>query len=737
MALCAVAAQAEVSVTAGSSSGERVPIVPCDANADRGCAEVLIEAASREELDGLVNCLTLPTFGEAGVTLTHRLTDVAPVTRRLEMEMQPLSAIAAGSYIFSLGRPDSVTGKLVCSVVLELERASGTLTTPTKLVLPTRHIGPFWREDLIAPAVVKIGPAPGSVAVGPLAVAPTLQLAGSDLTGGITTMTVTLQEGGRVQPGRTVDLTLVLEGTPTLGKQEGEIVLTGPQLTAPVRIAVEMAARIGIGTIFLSLLFGILCGWLVRTRLMPARDLAEAQIVAERMAIWAGEKLAIETDADLLARAAVLIGTMRQAVAGAATRSAIEGAAASLQTGLDLLLSEKAAERQALHERLAPLIAAYALPITPTELPKPALTAHQAALVRAEAMLAARRGDLARVEIAAQLPTLETAAVQDLRKFAARAFETIQALDGWSDPAPKAALAPMLALVSAFAPGGNPALADLLPALRTAWYGLSAAAAGAVMPLEGYLRQLLAGTGGKPDLQAQALKLTNSALAEFETRPLAASETLAELFALYKTHAGGEQFEAAFPSMVEAGMVAARKGTPVPPPKLPDLSLQVQGGFVVRGRPFEVSIGGLLPGEEALVLTPVNCTRLGPEGVPGPARLIAETAGQIAITIRVRQPGAAAYREVTLPLRVDPAPAEARLVKLLADRDRLDLQATLCAMLLALVSGLWIFQAVPLTSWWSLFAPVLWGFFVNLNLTEAIERLQGTRRTLFEALKIP
>ena len=725
-------AKAEIALAQGSAAGTRVPIVPCRADADLGCAEVLIEATTPAELEGLVNCQTLPIFGEAGVELTQSLTAVAPATHRLSLQMQPLSAIRAGSYPISLGRPDPVTGKLVCAITLQLDRAAATLAAPTAIILPTRQIGTFWNK---APTVVKLGPAPGSIAVGPLAAPATVQLRRSDASAGQTDLRVTLQEAGRIQPGQTIDLSLAPEGAMTLGRQTGTLVVTGPQLVAPVTIAVEMTTQIGLPTILLALGAGILIGWLVRKRLIPARDLAEARVLAERTAIWAGRRLATETDADLLKQAAGLIGTMRQAVAPATTRTEIETAASTLQTGLDALLANKAAERRALQARIAPQLAAYALPLGATELPDAPLAAHREALLRAEALLAARRGDLARPLIDTTLPGLEDAALQALRQLAARARGALAGLALWTDATPRAALAPMVALAPGFAVADAARLADVLPALRGAWFGLSAAAAGALNPFEPYLRNLLAGSAGNGTLAAQAGPLTDAALTVFETRPLAAAATLADLHALYLAAAGGQPFDTAFVPMVEAAG-ATREAEAATLPQLPVLSLVVVGGSVMAGQPFEVSVGGLSPGEEAQILTPVNCLRLGPEDASGPARLIPEAAVPMAVTVRVRQPGSAAYRQVQLDLTVDPSPADARLAKLIADRNCLNRQATGWAVGLALVSGVWVFQAVPLTSWSALMAPVLWGFFANLSLPDAIERLQGQRKVLFDAMKI-
>ena len=87
----------------------------------------------------------------------------------------------------------------------------------------------------------------------------------------------------------------------------------------------------------------------------------------------------------------------------------------------------------------------------------------------------------------------------------------------------------------------------------------------------------------------------------------------------------------------------------------------------------------------------------------------------------------------SMPFHDADAPRRARMLSRLADTE---LAVALAAAVLALISGVAVFSLVPLTSWWALLAPLLWGFFVNLNLPDAIQALQARRDAVFKTLNI-
>ncbi|MFT4152080.1 MAG: hypothetical protein QM656_17890, partial [Paracoccaceae bacterium] len=71
-----------------------------------------------------------------------------------------------------------------------------------------------------------------------------------------------------------------------------------------------------------------------------------------------------------------------------------------------------------------------------------------------------------------------------------------------------------------------------------------------------------------------------------------------------------------------------------------------------------------------------------------------------------------------------------RLGRRIADKDRIDRVALRASAALSLLGGMAVFSAIPLTSWWALLAPFLWGFFADLSLSASLQRLQALQPEL-------
>lgn len=715
-------------------------LVPCAAHEDRGCVEVLLEADTAAGFDGFAPCWTLPPYGDAGVSLRHRLSPVAPdgaapLSRRLSIEVAPLSAVPPGTVSLRFGRVDRGTGRLACALTLDVTRVAGTLAAPATVTLPDLRIEAFGLLPAAPRVTVRVGPAAGSVAVGPLRAAPQVVLTGPGRSEGAAR--VVLDGGGRIQPGQTTTLAISPVGPLPLGALAGEITVSAPQLAQPQRIAVATTARIGPVTILLALILGVAAGWLVRSRLLPAQDRATAVVAAEQLAADVEARAEAETDPALREAVTTAIAALRAALAAGGDAAAVTSAATALEAEAGRLLSAAAARRAELAAVIAPALAAYRLPIEGTELPQAPLALHRDTLRAIAAMLSRRLVADPEAAIADALPAQDAGVRSALRAFGATAAARIAALDGWTDAEAGAALAPVKALAPAFAAlEAAPDAASALTAARGGWDDLAAAGAGVAIAIGPYLLRLQRGAADRSPPFDTAVQ-TAAVLRDLGTRPLAALAALADLQAAYAAVAGGLPFAQAFAPAHRGGVEAGPEGAVAealrPAIPGPALRLVLPDGAAVAGRPVTVEVAGLAQGEVVTLRTPVNALRVSPEGPGTPVRLIFDAAGAHEIVLDVAGADPARLRQEVLHLTIAPAPGAVRLRAALEDRARRDRQARWAAGLLALGSGAAVFAQVPLTAWSALAGPLLWGFFVDLNLRDWIGRLQARRDALLPA----
>jgi hypothetical protein len=667
-----------------------LPIVPCTAGGDTGCVEINLTGA----LGALTPCWTLPPFGDAGVKVSHGFDPKA--RGRLRIEFAPLSAVRAGSYALPFGAPDA-TGVLDCSLALTVERKAGTLAPMARITLPEQRIWPFGREWGARTAVLPVGAAAGSVPVGPLALTAHVMIGGTRVD-----LPATLSDKGRLQPGTEAQVTLDLPDrfdlSLGLGKLEGEVVLTAPQLVTPLRVPVDMTVRLGVLTTFAVLVLGMIAGQLIRGGLMGQQALVDARILATRQEAATVKLLEAERDPELRA---ALAAELARARAAEPTAAAVEAASALLQKNTEALIAAATTARATMAEEIRPVQQAFALPIRGTELDLPEVTALGDLAARVDDLLTQRHVTAPRLALK-DLAAAQDASARALMRFADEAAVTLQAL-AWPD----------LAALKALGPRFAEARAASLPELRKLWHEVRAAA-----------RTL-------PPLTAlttpEALALVARIKEAWPDRPIAAAEGLNSLARLYQ--AAGQELGTAGAG-IEAGIVTLIAASDLTLPETAP-SLEITNGLAVAGAAFDVTLtGGPLMGGQATILTPVNAIRVSPEGPGQTARFIADAPGPLQVVARI---GDVTHR---FTLQIGQGATAERLQSLIDRKKRLDRLALAVAVPLTALSGLWVFEQVPLLTWWALLAPLLWGFFANPNLTEAIKTLQTKRDALATEMKV-
>ncbi|MFT4151597.1 MAG: hypothetical protein QM656_15455, partial [Paracoccaceae bacterium] len=393
----------QITVTRPGPAQGAIPLGPCAGNAARGCAEVLLDAADGADLSGLVPCWTLPPFGTTAVQLGSARPEPAFAqarTWRLRVEAWPLDAILPGSYRLAYGLPDAA-GHLQCAVTLEVERKAGTLAP-----IPDRPLGdlrvevidlggwmPLWKW---APTEIALDPATAGVPVGPLAVPDRVTLAGADRSDGGIPLSLH-REGPEIatRPGqvriavaRAPDFQIL----PPLGRLEGLAVLAAPQLAAPVGIGFSANARIGMITIALALLAGIVAGRRIRVGLTARQALAATQLACEELVSHLQALRAAETDPELVRElTAALTRLLAVAERPDATAEALTAAIAAESRQAETLVNAANETLAGLRDRLRPQAGALAHAVDDPALPAKELAAWKATADRAAQLLAQRR----------------------------------------------------------------------------------------------------------------------------------------------------------------------------------------------------------------------------------------------------------------------------------------------------------------------------------------------------------
>jgi hypothetical protein len=240
---------------------------------------------------------------------------------------------------------------------------------------------------------------------------------------------------------------------------------------------------------------------------------------------------------------------------------------------------------------------------------------------------------------------------------------------------------------------------------------------------------------------ASAADRTEAILRDLDRTPVAALEQLSELVRDYRRHAqtarlaSFEDLADVKPSGVEGGVV------PIPPverriepPEPPALVIETDPALPVAGRDVTIRLVDVPADHVVRIWTPYGSARVA--GGNDPALTIRPPyPGLIPVEIVLADAQGHALSRQSTTLTVQPAPDHA-IPALTTELRKADRLAVAAAAVLALLSGAAVFSVVPLTSWWGLLAPLLWGFFVNLNLPDVIQGLQARRDAVFKTLNI-
>lgn len=715
-----------------------LPILPCaadtdtDADTDAGCVELLYDGAQPP-----VACWSLPPFGPAGVAI-----DAAPpqpplagtATHRLLVRFVPLSAVpAAVPATLHFGFPRAGQ-PLVCDQQLVVVRPASALALPALDlgVIGVDLTGRVSGAGLVQP----VFPAAGQPPVGPITVSSRIDLHAADRQGSPIPVALALPEGATVTAARFAELVLSprpAEWFPALGPLTGTALLTAPQLAQPLEIKLTATSRIGWRSILAMLVLGIGAGALVHRVILPRQALARARLAAGEAILAASTLRDRETDAPLLARLTALMEAQKAAVAAARTDAAVTAATEAMTTAVAAELKDAEAERQDLAARIAPLRAALAVLPEGSELPMEPLASWLAVLDQAQALIDAREITRPRALLDGEAAQAQQAAMAALATFAPGAVAALGQLDRWTRDAAVRAFQGLASTAPGFALPDDIAPAEALARLRTAWLGLRRAAITSQPAIAEVLRAQAEGAAnaGLPE----AIPRSEAILETLPQHPLAALADLARLVEDYAKAARARNlpgFEAL--ADVHAAVESARIPPPLrrpPAPEAPPLALLTAPRIATAGREVTIHLVGLPADRGARIWTAYGGGRLAAGDTAGLAIRPAYP-GPLAVEVTVLDARGRTVSRHDLVLFVQPAP-EAALPALNAELRRSDRLAVAAAGVLALLSGAALFSVVPLTNWWGLLAPLLWGFFVNLNLPEVIQGLQARRDAVLKA----
>lgn len=732
------ATQADASPALRALSEGTLPIVACPEDPDRGCVEVLFDGPQPP-----VSCWTLPPFGTAAVRV--EASPAQPVadgstTRRMTIRFYPLREVppaTPATLHFGFARPGA---PLACDQTLVVQRPPGVLDLPGELNLGTIHVD-LWGRVSGSALRRALFPAAGQPPVGPITLSSGTDLHAAGRRGSPVPIRMDLPADAVVTANRFAEMTVAAGSTsafPALGPLSGQALLTAPQLVQPLALTIRADSRIGWITVLATLVAGIGAGALVHRRILPRQALARARLDAERSAIAADRLRDRERDDALVKSLDGIIGKQRDAIRAATDPAAIAKAVAQLDTEVTARLQKADTQRQALVAAVAPARAALRTLPAVSELPEAELDAWSDVLDTAQALI--DDGEIARPDglLKNDIPPRQRAAMQALADFAGGAGAALRELDRWTRDPAKKAFAPLQAVAPQFDLPADPVPVDTLIALRDAQHALRRAVAANRPAIAALLRDLARGAG-----HAQfpnAAQRTDAILTDLDRRPVAALTELAVLVRDYDDYAkakGGASFEvlADFKGGLERGPAA-----PAPveadgiPPEEPPLAIDTEPRLPVAGQDVTIRLLGLGADRTARIWTPLGAARIAPGGDP-------------VLTVRPPHPGPLLVETVTgdaqgrvlsrqsLTLTIRPA-ADHAIPALTAEVRRSDNAAVAAAAVIALLSGAAVFSVVPLTSWWGLLAPLLWGFFVNLNLPAAIEGLQARRDAVFKTLNI-
>lgn len=717
-----------------------LPIVPCAAGEDTGCVEVLFDGPQPP-----VACWSVQPFGPAGVAIDTTVSAMAGTgtTRRLTIRFTPLGAVPAASPVTlrfgfpQAGRP------LDCDQALVVTRPASVLALPSELDLGVLHVD-LWGRVAGADLVQPVFPAAGQPPVGPMTVSSGVDLHAADRRGSPVPVRLDLPDAATVTAARFAELRLspgAAGGFPALGPLSGNALLTAPQLAQPLAVKVTATGRIGWLSILLVLVAGIAAGAVVHRLILPRQALDKARLAAARAALAAGRLREGETDTELLKALDEAIAAQQAEVAAATDAAAVTEAVERMNTAVAARLEEADAARQALAAQVAPLRAALAVLPAVSDLPAEPLDAWQAGLDAVQAGIDAREIARPRAQLAGPVAAAQKAALAALEDFAAEAGAVLGRLDLWVRAPAVAALAPLSQTAPGFVLATDAEPVAVLTQLRNAWHDLRRAAATGHPAIADQLRAQAEGAANAG--LADAPRRSEAILDELPRRPLAALAALDDLVDDYRVLArdlklaGFEALADTPASGAEAAALDAppSRRPPVLPPEEADLALLTEPRTAIAGREVTIRLVGLPVDRGARIRTPYGSARIAP-GEAAPALTIRPPyPGRLTVEVAMVDEAGLPVARASLPLMVQPAP-ELVLEGLTAEVRRSDRLALAAAAGLALLSGAALFSVVPLTSWWALLAPLLWGFFVNLNLPDAITDLRTRRDAVFKANNI-
>ncbi|MGN7869918.1 hypothetical protein [Paracoccus sp. 22332] len=715
-----------------------LPIVPCPGAANQGCVEILFDGDVPPAA-----CWTLPPFGDAAVTIeTAQAGEIAgSTTRRMTILFQPLDQVppaTPATLRFGFPRPGA---RLSCDQTVVVQRPASVLALPADLDLGVLRLGPLGGVRG-AGRVQAVFAAPGQPAIGPLRISSQADLHGTDRRGSPVPVRLDLPAGAAVTAGSFAELTVAPRQAgafPALGPLSGQVWITAPQLVQPFALTIRATGQIGWLAICAMLVLGILLGWAVRHQILPRQLLARARLEAGEAFVAAKALRARQRDTVVARELNKVIAGQEQQVRSARDQDAVAKAVKDMTDALDARLKDADARRQALAGTIAPSLAALrGLPAV-SELPAQPLDHWAEALETAQGMIEAGEIDRPRRLIETQAAQAERAALTALSDFAADAGAAIRDLDRWSRDAAIQAFAPLQAVRAGFLPPGDATPAATLTALRDAHDALRRAAAAAHPAIARHLRALAAGAAnsGFPDPSAR----TEEILRDLDGTPVAALTRLAGLVQDYQRHARTAKL-ASFEDLADvkpSGVEAGTDSVPplerrIEPPEPPVPTIETDPRLPVAGQELRIGLADLPAGHVARIWTPYGSARIGGRDDP-PLTFRPPHPGLLPVQIVLADARGHVLSRHSTTLTVQPAP-DRDIPVFQTEKDRADRLATAAAAVLALLSGAAVFSVVPLTSWWALLAPFLWGFFVNLNLPDAIQGLQSRRDAVFKTLNI-
>ncbi|MDQ1899322.1 hypothetical protein RAH32_02535 [Paracoccus sp. WLY502] len=715
-----------------------LPIVTCPEDADRGCVEILFDGEQPP-----VACWTLPPFGNAAVRV-----ETAPIqqigngtTRRMTIWFHPLQEVPpAIPATLHFGFPRA-GAPLACDQTLVVQRPSSLLALPAEVDLGVLHADLFGRvagSDRMQP----VFPAPNQPAIGPLTVSTRTSLHAADRQGSPVPVSLELTGGSTVTASRFAELTLVPGSAgafPALGALSGQAWITAPQLVQPFALTIRATSRIGWMSVLSMLVLGIVLGALVNRHILPRQVLARARLDAERAFVAAARLRDEQRDKALAQELDDLIARQRAELLAATEEPVIATAVQALNQGIATQVQAADARRQDLAAVIAPPLAALRTLPAVSELPAQPLDAWGAALAKAQALIEAGEIERPARLIETEVAQAERAALAALSDFAAQAGHAIHDLDRWTRDAAVQAFAPLQAAGAGFLLPVEATPPGVLTSLRDAHHNLRRAAATGHPAIARVLRTLAAGAANShfPDAFAR----TEAILRDLDQRPVDALDRLSLLVQDYQRHARTAKL-ATFEDLADVQPSGVEGGVEFVPPverriELPEphaLAIETDPRLPVAGRDLTIRVMDLPAGHIAHLWTPQGSARF--TGRDDPALTIRPLhPGLIPVQIVLADAQGHVLSRQSTTLTVQPA-ADHAIPALTTELRRADALATGAAAVLALISGVAVFSLVPLTSWWALLAPLLWGFFVNLNLPDAIQALQARRDAVFKTLNI-